>query len=221
MQLVPISSTLRSLRLRGTAVCDNGMAAFLKGVEENLDGRPFQLEVLDLSATKQSRIHSVSNATLALLSNFCSSLTTLHLGWCTDISDKGISNLSKLRNLTELDLSLTSATSLSCKVLSSLGSLRKLDLTACNVGDEGVRNLLSNGTEPKLEELFLRFDQSLTPKVVLLLANTAANLSRLDIRNCGVNKANAREGFRLLQRRQVFIMSDSWRVPVRHNDISV
>jgi hypothetical protein len=67
MALVPISGTLRSLLLRGTALRDNDIVAYLDAVTKHLGG-PSGLENLDLSAIKKEETNRIGDEAVSKIS---------------------------------------------------------------------------------------------------------------------------------------------------------
>lgn len=143
------------------------------------------------------------------------------------MTDDGVSKLEELKDLVQIDLNLTSVTEKSCQLLGRLPSLRKVDLSACQITDEGLKQLLDprytgeTKHHCSFEELVLRFNESLTPNGVLRVAEVATKLKLLDVGNCGLNKVNSRTAFRILQRRNVRIHFDSWRESLLRNVVPI
>lgn len=67
MALVPISGTLRSLLLRGTALRDNDIVEYLDAVTKHLGG-PSGLENLDLSAIKKEETNLIGDEAVSKIS---------------------------------------------------------------------------------------------------------------------------------------------------------
>jgi hypothetical protein len=67
MALVPISGTLRSLRLRGSSLYDSDIVAYLNAVTNHLGG-PSRLEELDLSAIKKEETNRIGDEAVSKIS---------------------------------------------------------------------------------------------------------------------------------------------------------
>lgn len=105
--------------------------------------------------------------------------------------------------MTELDLSLTSVKNEGCLELAQLDQLKKLDLSATGLGDEGIRLLLDGNKWSQqriaLQELRLRFNGDMTGKSLSLLALHMPMLKTLDIGHCQIEKGEAKEAYRQLK----------------------
>ena len=99
----------------------------------------------------------------------------------TDLSIH-IIHQQKLRNLNELDLSLTSITDKSSLLLSDLilhGNLRKLDISATGITNKGIQTIASTG-RLNLSMLYLRPNMSAIPNQ---LDNMSSALNGLHTKN--------------------------------------
>jgi len=173
---------LKVLNLRGTAINDVGIAKFLRGKNAQC------LEQLDLSSCDRETSEYVTNNTVILLSKYCLNLKVLKIGWRRKISDVAVRFLLKLKELSELDLSLTSITAEGCSNLSKFSSVEKLDLSACPIGKTGLKNLLSFDKTSKLTHLYLRFNRDVDEKFLLYLRDLMPKLKFLNIEHCGLTR---------------------------------
>lgn len=71
MALVPVSSTLRILCLRGSCIQDDDIVAYLNAVMEHLGGKPSGLEVLDLSAIKKEENPRIGDVAVSKIAVRC------------------------------------------------------------------------------------------------------------------------------------------------------
>jgi hypothetical protein len=67
MALVPISQTLRSVRLRGSSLRDDDIVAYLDAVTNHLGG-PSRLEELDLSAIRKDETNQIGDEAVSKIS---------------------------------------------------------------------------------------------------------------------------------------------------------
>jgi len=99
---------------------------------------------------------------------------------------------------------LTSITEDGCKDLANVYELEKLDLSATGLSDKGMKDLIAE--DPKrlarlrLQDLKVGFNSAMTEESLSLLATHVPSLKTLDIRYCELDKNEAKEAFRLLQR---------------------
>lgn len=68
MALVAISETLRSLKLRGSALCNDDIVAYLDSVTEHLEGSPSRLQELDLSAIAKGNTSKIGDVAVSMIS---------------------------------------------------------------------------------------------------------------------------------------------------------
>ncbi len=114
---------VRSLNLRDV----NVSADFLNFINDNCP----KIEHLSLP-------QSVTNEDLAFLS---SNLTSLELLGCRNITDDGLKEVSKLKNLTWLNLRWCNITNEGLKEVSKLENLTSLNLSWCNITDDGLKDV--------------------------------------------------------------------------------
>jgi uncharacterized protein YjbI with pentapeptide repeats len=134
----------------------------------------------------------------------------LNLAWCRGITDAGVEHLSKLHDIVELDLQLTSVTAEGCKSLTAFTKLEKLDLSACDIGDIGLTNLLPNRSISNLKQLDLRFNMNLSEISLKRLLTRTPNLEVLNLQCCDIERTSLRGVFLPLQRRGVKIQLDQY-----------
>jgi len=140
LKMVPWSKTLQRLHLRGSAVKNGEFQKFLTSVEKHIDG-PSRLKEIDLSAIAKDGKLRIQDCDVIQISNSCPNLTWLRLGFCSGVTDASIQSLGRLRCLNTLDLSLCTISSESCETLSTMTTLKSLDVSATRVGDVGIRKL--------------------------------------------------------------------------------
>ncbi len=132
------------------------------------------------------------------------------MAWCRGITDAGVEHLSKLRDIVDLDLQLTSVTDESCKFLASFTKLEKLELSACDIGDIGLINLLPDKSISNLKQLNLRFNVNLNETSLKRLLTRTPNLEVLNLECCEIERTSLRGVFLRLQRRGVKIQVDQY-----------
>jgi Leucine-rich repeat (LRR) protein len=115
--------------------------------------------------------------------NFCPRVVSLKLAWCTGITDDSLASLAKLSKVSELDLSLTSITSLACPLLREMKQLRFLDVSATKIYNEGAQQMFTETS--RLEGLTLRFIEDLTIGSLQLILERAPKLKLLDVTHSG------------------------------------
>mmetsp|Transcript_8149 Transcript_8149/g.11667 ORF Transcript_8149/g.11667 Transcript_8149/m.11667 type:complete len:262 (-) Transcript_8149:120-905(-) len=211
--MVPWSNTLQELHLRGSAVQDGEFQNFLTAVEKQING-PSHLKVLDLSAIAKEGKLRIQDCDVIQISNSCPNLKWLRLGFCSGVTNFSIKSLGRLRFLNTLDLSLCTISSESCETLSTMETLKSLDISATRVGDAGIRNLFqvtsespnsvaasdlaayatspsSNNRpnkhikyESRLEVLRMQFNNDFSADTLRLIVSRAPMLKKLDLSHC-------------------------------------
>lgn len=68
MALVAISETLQSLKLRGSALCNDDIVAYLDSVTAHLEGSPSRLQELDLSAIAKGNTSKIGDVAVSKIS---------------------------------------------------------------------------------------------------------------------------------------------------------
>lgn len=111
----------------------------------------------------------------------------------------------KFKYLAVLDMSITAVTSVGCTTLSKFRSLKRLDLSACAIGDSGLVNLLPKGKKSILTHLELRHNRTLDEQSLKLLVTQTPNLELLNVENSGLTRNDHKNVFLPLQRRGVLL----------------
>mmetsp|Transcript_24121 Transcript_24121/g.35746 ORF Transcript_24121/g.35746 Transcript_24121/m.35746 type:complete len:341 (-) Transcript_24121:48-1070(-) len=195
--LIPLR--LRILNLRGTDIRDNGILSLLKSKNAR------NLEKLDLSACDSDSSDLITDDTVKILSNLCKNLRVLKLGWRRQITDSAIRFLSNLKHLEELNLCLTNITATGCSILSKCKSIKKLNLSACPIGERGLQNLLPSGSISNLTHLSLRFNREVDENSLACLIDQTPKLEFLNVEHCGLTREGLKKVFHPLQLRGVEI----------------
>ena len=134
-------------------ITDEGVIEICKGISS--------LKYLDISGTK------ITDRSVIEISNYYShSLKTLHLWACVNITDKAISLLDKMKVIENLNLQdCTRLTDISFHYLSSLKSLKKLQIGGPFITDKGFDIVSSPSTS--LNELSIFFsEENIEEKIV-------------------------------------------------------
>lgn len=137
---------LKELDLAGTSITGRGFAHLsridslthldLHGSDVNDEGMEYitdlsHLESLNLGNTR------ISDKGLECLKDQ-EHLTVLRIDRCTGVTDAGLSHLTEIAELQELDLSSTPITDHGLRHISQLGSLRRLNLSGTPITDDGL-----------------------------------------------------------------------------------
>ncbi|KAL3936592.1 MAG: hypothetical protein SGBAC_008122 [Bacillariaceae sp.] len=184
------SKNLRHLVLRGTAVNDRALIEYLKEVQSRFG--ECQLETLDLSAVSKKTSQNIGDTAAEVISEYCPNMKCLKLGWCKNLTDKGVESISKLGRLRELDLSLTGITVESCYILlETLGPhLEVLDLSATPIFEvfdsKDPSGWITFSKLRKLTTLKLQFCEQLSATFVVdHIVQNAASLKSIDVKHSG------------------------------------
>ncbi|CAJ1963709.1 unnamed protein product [Cylindrotheca closterium] len=187
--LVETSKNLRHLVLKGTAVDDHALIEYLKEVHSRFG--ECKLLSLDLCAVSKDTCLKIGDKAVEAISQYCPKLKCLKLGWCKNVTDNGIGSISKLKRLTELDLSLTSITIKSCyNLLEILGpNLEVLDLSATSIFqlDESRDSAewITFSKVQNLSTLKLQFCEQLSAALIEHIVQNAASLKSFDVKHSG------------------------------------
>lgn len=143
LSLISAKKSLVSLRLRGSKVTDNGILSFFASQANTL-------KELDLSAISKEGSMQVGDQSVTVIASACPNLRILLLGYCSRVTDASTAIIrKKLLHLSELDLSLCHISNESSHLLSEMihtSSLRKLNLSATNIEDEGLQVIASSSS---------------------------------------------------------------------------
>lgn len=111
----------------------------------------------------------------------CPLLQRLRLGFCHNVSDNSAQCLRRLRNVKELDLSMTCVSEQTCLSLAKMESLSRLNLDASKVNDKGIQNLLNTLS---LKQLNIRSIDLSLQTLRLLTKRAPALETNLELSTC-------------------------------------
>ena len=163
-----------------------------------------QLVELDVSAINRDGSTAMESTDLDTICSACENLERLNLAWRKTFTDASV--LTYMKRLKVLDVSLTSITSEGCKHLAKLSLLEELDLSATDIGNDGILNLIPKDKSSNIQILRIRFVRDLTQQTLLYLEENAPNLRLLDITSSGLHRENSIVAFRLLKLRGVTVL---------------
>lgn len=169
---------------------DNALVEYIQQVDEKYG--ECQIETLDLSAVSKETCRNIGDRAAEAISKYCPKLKCLKLGWCKNLTDEGIRAISKLRRLTELDVSLTGITVNSCHILlETLGpNLEVLDLSATAIFQlfdfKDTSGWITFSNMQKLSTLKLQFCEELSAASLEHIVQNAVSLKSIDVRHSGI-----------------------------------